>query len=231
MATQTASYVYTPACDKPDCLVEGVAVLMFLQNEVETTDNKRFLEGEVTSVVVDEELDTAMVELEYSDTTLPVDFVFSFPTEELPGTVCPPDCAGGCDWLPKVQALVDTEGDVVEAIQPTTFQYRVYRPSEAPAGTSLKLPRMPITPGATLASIAVTHDIYDPDTAYDLEITYGSNIVVQEHIVAAAGVQTTLLVTGVTLDEKPVVTITNFTSVSYLTPARGMVVTIQAVHL
>lgn len=232
MALQTASLTYSPACDRPDCLVPAAPVWMLLMNGVETTANEHFLAGVVTTVVASEEEDLVTVTLNYNDATLPVDFVFTFPSEGVAGTVCPPDCANECDWLSKVMALEAVAEDVETSVNPTTFQYRLFAPDDLPANGSWRQPRFPLQPGGTILSITVTHDVYDPDadTEYDLVVSFGSGIYVSQHIVASAGVQTTLLLTAVTFEDIPVVQITNFTYVTYLTAARGMVVTIQAVH-
>jgi len=227
MANQTASYVYSPACEMPGCMAVSKPILMFLLDGQTLTNSSRFLAGTITAIVLDEELDTATISVQYSDSLFRVGFIFAFPTEDDPGTVCPPDCNDDCDWLPKVFIVAGTDNTLVQ--NPIVLQYRVLEVDEILENGTFFLGRSAIQGGLRIRKISVTNDIYDADTDYAFALAANGGAQYNPAVIDDAGngrVALPTLQDTIIYDVELTLRIESVSYPAYMDAAKGLVVTI-----
>ena len=219
MATQTVTKHYANICAKPDCIVEGAAVIFFFRNDALSPGNLPYIEGLVTLVV---ETATGAIDatFSYDDADLPdgVDMILDDP--DTVGTVCDPDCFGEGSWLWKVQKLTDRD------VNPSIINrsQTIYAPDEHVVNNTFNLARIPYTGGLRLSAIRLTCDRYDTNTTIAATIKVGATSIATFTGTLASIRGMTLLVTDLTLDQKPVLELTSVSSVIYADGALGLVV-------
>ncbi len=222
MATKNVIKHYTTDCDLPRCMCVDQPVRVFFKDGVITTDAKPYIDGTVTALTQRSDSGWDLT-FTYSDTTAPTGFTMVFPTASAPGNVCDPDCFGECDWLWKVQQMIDAAPLGVPLMDRA---YQIYLPDQWVENGVFDLPRIPFDEGFRVSEIKLTCGRYDPNTTTTIVLTidgttYASFSGSLNH---ARGMN--IAHTDMLHDKQPVLTITGTTSAVYADAALGLVIEI-----
>lgn len=214
---------YLALCDMPQCMCVDCSVFIFLKAPTLTTDGLPYFMGTVREI---EELSSGGVDvtIEYDDATLPLvegdPMEVTFPSVSVEGSVCDPDCAGPCDWLTKVQRMMESAlpGGLINR------HYQVYDPDESAANGVFDLPRIPFVPGYRLTDVRVTCFTYDINTTCTIQLKVGSTVKAQFTGNLAQQRQLTILSTDLANDALPQLHITSLVNGVYGLDAQGLVI-------
>jgi len=225
MAIETAEITYASLCDKPSCLCVDTQVLIFLQDGVETTDDKRFILGMVTEV--QENTDNSVtVTVQFDDSTLPDGFTLTFPVAGVGGTACAPDCLGPCAWMTKLLAIAGTDVEPV-VTNPIVLDYQLLPISnDGIENGTYPLPRMGIPEGLKLRALIVTSDIYNAMTSYNFTFYVGAVPYVATTSITASGAFVATLASANIAFDAAMSVVIGGVSQTYPTLAEGIVVTL-----
>lgn len=224
MATQALTYTFASLCDKPACMCEGSTVWMFLRGTTLMTDGKPAVEGQVASIVQNEDGSVA-VEITYNDSTLPEGFTVIAPTTDDDGTVCPPDCISECSWLWKAKKLVSSGSE-------TSILNRTYQLAESDehiADGTWDLPRIPFDRGLRLSDVKLTCSRYDEHTSATITVKLNEAIVASYSGILGAAQSLHIFIQDLDLDDQLQVIISNTAADVYEDGALGPVIELVGV--
>lgn len=232
MALHNVVKHYADNCDMPQCMCVACPVFIFLKDDRLTTGGLPYIMGTVVSI---EEVSSGGVDvtIQYDDATLPLvgdpaaKLEIEFPSASAEGTACNPDCAGECDWVTKVQRMLESASPV----SLLTRHYILFTDEQDVANGSFLLPRIPFVPGLRLSDVRITCFTYDINTSGTFQLKVGATVKAEYVGNLAQQRQFTILGADLLNDVLPEFTISGLTNGVYGLAAAGLVVEIMGIHI
>lgn len=230
MALHNVIKHYESACDMPPCMCVDCPVFIFLKGDLLTTGGLPYLMGTVTAIE-DAASGGIDVTIQYDDTTLPLDgedkLVIIFPSASAEGTACNPDCAGECDWVTKVQRMLESASPV----SLLSRHYILFSDIQEVANGSFLLPRIPFLPGMRLSDVRITCFVYDINTTATFQLKVGATVKAEFIGNLAMQRQFNILSADLLNDVLPELHITGLANGVYGLAATGLVIELMGIHI